>query len=247
MKEQIAGFVIAVILFILGQIFNVNNSVLAYFLQSISVLIPTFIMWKNIPKIYLKFISFKNKDIKFAYDVKVVDCDLTLDEFRNIQNALLNFNEMYKGNTKRVIQSHNSDVLFSATIEVDTTVIDLHYDREDCCLLLNTEDMISYRVFIRRIHNINEKLIKSLSKVPCGSTLCKLKVEFLSLDDDCTNPFVKKVFEGFGNKVISMTYKAKRGTRVSITNDSIEFMSDSLNCLSDDFISELTLFNIARF
>ena len=69
------------------------------------------------------------------------------------------------------------------------------------------------------------------------------KNRFSSLEDgDARNPFVKKIFEGFGQKIVSIKYIAKGESQVSITNHSIELLADSLNSISEDFLNELSLF-----
>lgn len=249
MKEQIVSIFFAILLFVLGQIFGIEYSILSFALQSISVFIPTFVMWKNTPKHYLKFLSLKKKDIKYTYIIRITTCyKLTPDEFEVIKSTLLSFNDKYKGNTKRIITSRTTELLLSAVFEVDTTIIDLNYDVEDCALLVETNGRLSYNSFINRIKLINDKLIAALSKTEYDNMLACLKIDFSSLEDsDARNPFVKKIFEGFGQKIISIRYIAKGGSQVSITNDSIELLSDSLNSISDDFLNELSLFGHLKF
>lgn len=243
MREQIVSIFLAMLLFIIGQIFNIENPILNFLLQSIPVIIPTFIMWKNTPKHYLKFLSLKKKDIKYTYTIRIATCKLDPDEFEAIKNALLSFNDKYKGNTKRVITSRTTDLLLSSVFEVDTTIIDLNYYIEDCTLLVKTSGRLSYNVFISRIRLINDKLIAALSKAKYDNLLACLKIDFSSLEDgDARNPFVKKIFEGFGQKIVSIKYIAKGESQVSITNHSIELLADSLNSISEDFLNELSLF-----
>lgn len=243
MRELIITSLLAVGIFILGEILNADDATLNFLFNFIPVLIPTIVMWKNTPKNYLKFVALRRKDIKYTYTVKISNCDINPQKFKSMQQQMLSFNDKYKGNTKKVLTYSEDDLLYSTIIDVNTTILEINYYVENQKLLLSSCNSTTYRTFLTRIQLINDSLICALQDIEYQGILINLKVEYLTLDDEETrNPFVAKIFNGFKSKIISLRYKAQNGTEIIISNHCIEFLSSSLMCLIKDIKKEFQLF-----
>lgn len=245
MREQVISIILAVVIYSIGQILNLSNATLNFLFQFIPVLILACVIWKNNPKTYLKIIAFTKKDIKYIYTVKITECELKEENFKNIQLMLLNAYERYQGTTKKIINTNNDDYILSSVIKVDTTFIELTYHKIEKCLYLELDNSITYRQFIDRIKLINDKFMQSLASIKFGDTFIQLKIEFLSLEkEECRNPFILKYFKDFNNRVVNIHYVTKRGTKIDITNNTIELISNSINDLDNDITDELTIFRL---
>lgn len=247
MKELIISSLIAIAFFIIGKMLNLEDVALQNCIDAIPVIIPTFIMWKNSPKNYLKFIMLFRKNITYTYTAKVSSCDISPDEFRDINEYLKKFNDKYGGNSKKVLSCDIDDCVYTSILEVDSTFIKLHYNIESGVLLIESTAKLLYRVFIDRIQLINDALNKATTKYCFSELLISLKLDFISDNEsESRNPFIEKVFTGFSKKIISICYRAANNSEVRISNHTIEFLSNSISNLNKDIRSELTLFGLIR-
>lgn len=239
--ELLISCILASIIIIIGLALNLKNATLNFLFQTIPVIIPTFIIWKNKPRNFLKLMIFKKRDIKFSYEVKISQCNLNCTNFDNIVKTLLHFDCVINGNQYNIIHNTKDDLLFSAYINVDTTDVQIDYYIESKTLCIHSSDMISYNVFIKRIKLLNNSLNESLSSIIYKNILIKLKIDFLStIKKECRNPFVQKIFDGFNKKIVSLTYIGKNSSHVTITNNSIEFLANNIDSINYDIVSELS-------
>jgi len=244
MKDLAIITFIVFFIYTISQVVDIQNAALSYIVNIIPIIIPTFALWKYTPRNYLKFMSLKSNNISYDLTLKLSECPLDINGFKEVRNTLMNiYNNMSDG---RILNENLGEILYISTIEIDTTLIELRYNINMQELFISSRDKIKYKLFFK----VSQSLLSSLQSIFTSrdryyeTILINLKISFKddTIDCDCRNPFSQKIFSGFQNKLVSFKYETKNKSLVEISNNNINFVSDNLDTINDDIRKELTFF-----
>lgn len=238
---------ITLLIFIISQCIEIDNSALSALVNSVPILILSIYMWINVPKNYLKIMSLKNIDIKFKLFLSIRDCGISENDYNTIKNNIIHIDQTNNG---KIIAETMGEHMYKSSMAVDTALIELAYDLEQEILILKAEHIRKYKSFF----NFSNKLFIAIQSTFISSNdisynedqvRIKLVIDFIDKNDsDVKNPFWMKIFNGFKNKVISFKYLTQNGTSVMISNDSIEFTGRDISTIDKDVSKELSFFKI---
>lgn len=240
MKETIIIFIIMFVTTLIGHIFEIDNNILNSVIVLSPIAAPTIGMFYNIPKNYFKYLKFKNLNIQYKYSISYSNCDIDTSEFYNIYN---NMCKMYGKQNIKEMNTLEGDGIYKKIITLKTTPMEIQYNELNSKIYIEIEDELNYKNLIKKISKINESISDSFNKVKFDKSIINLKILFDN-EKEIKNPFVKKFFGDFGEDcVLNFTYKTKKNTTIEITNESIMFISNTIDSLKDDLNNELKFIN----
>lgn len=189
---------------------------------------------------------FKNIDIVYDLKIRFDDCVISEAEFILIREDL---RKIYGSEARdRVISETIGAHIYASTIQVNAIVIDLQYSIEDGQLLIKSNNRMKYKSFFNLSKKIFSKIqtfFTSVKNQSFSKSIINLRIDFTEnkSDDDCRNPFINRIFNGFNNKIVSFKYKTKNNTLVDIANHSINFYGENIELVNEDISKELTIFH----
>ncbi|WP_353096404.1 hypothetical protein [Tissierella praeacuta] len=247
MLEMVITTLLTLTAYIFSQIVSIDNSALDMLVNSIPVIIPTFYMWVRTPRNYLKVMCIRSINIKYKIDIRIDECQITDDHFKEIRKNLLSLDQSDQG---RILKESFEEILCTSSLEVDTGVIDLAYEIDEKSLIISSRNKIKYKLFFK----ISEDLLKQVQLVfinnegiSCNSNkiIARIKIEFIDKEKtDSKNPFWERLFYGFNNKIVSFKYKTRNDNSVLISTDTIEFIGNDIRKIGEDINKELTFLKI---
>lgn len=244
MKELIITTVSIVIVYVLTKIITINNDIIKELLNLIPIIIPTTFMWLRLPKNYLKFMYFKSINIKYQIDIRLDECNINLNNFKELRKHLLGLDQT---NESRILKENFGKLIYLSTIEVNTGIIDLAYYVEDQNLIIQSKDKIKYKLFFKVAEDIFTETNKMFVKEENGSynsenTKARIRIQFIDKNEtDSKNPFWEKIFFQFKNKIVNFTYQTSNNNNILISTDLIDISGNDLRDINDDIKKELTL------
>lgn len=245
MLELLIGIVLSVILFIISKVSTINNVVIEYLLDALPILIPTFLLWKNTPRNYLKLMSLRSRNITYNLVIKLSYCPIDDSEFEKINDVFMTDSVGEKNG--RILNQSIGEHIYKSILDIDTTIIELEYFVYDEIFMVNLKDKTKYKLFFDRSEEVLNKINSIFSKrhMYYEEVLISLKIEFMdNCKKNCKNPFWDKILDGFNTKVASFKYETENDSIIEISNNKIEFLSTNLSKINEDIKKELTIFQI---
>ena len=248
MKELIITTVLTTVVFIITRFIHIDDKIISVLIDLVPIVIPTYYMWSIMPRNYLKIMGFKNVNIRYQIDIKIDECYLTDTHFKEVRTNLLQLDNQGKG---RVLKENIGDIIMLSVLDINAGIIDMQYYYDDGTLLVKSSSNIKYKLFFKIakdfLNQVNLLFTSNEDISYKGNNLkVRLKIEFIDDKETCSkndtkNPLWNKLFLDFSNKVINFKYDTKRGNKVLISNDAIEFIGNDLESVSSDIKKELTL------
>lgn len=240
MREFTIVLIIMIVTTLLGYILKIDNTVLNAIIVISPIAAPAISIFYNIPKNYLKLLSFKNLNIHYKYSIAYKGCNIEDGEFYKIYSCMC---KEYGEKHIKEMNTLEGDGIYKKVITLKTTPMEIEYNNFMSKLYIEIEDELNYKSLIKRISKINNCLSQSFNKVEFDKSQINFKILFDS-EKSIKNPFVEKFFGDFGdNCILNFMYKTERDTQIEITNDSILFISKSIDALKDDLNNELKYIN----
>ncbi|CEO06008.1 Uncharacterised protein [[Clostridium] sordellii] len=247
-KEIIMSIILAIIICIIGNILNIDNTIINFLLTNIvPIAIPTLTIVFNRPRFYLKWMFFKlkNKDIKLKAEISLEEMNI---DSENKYNEFIN---KYENVSKRMsldVKEYKRTVgeyIGNSIVCIDTINHDFFYNFEDQKLILTVEANVSYQNFFRTVKNTSNILKKTLGELKntgYDKSTSIITIRFIEFDNnDITNPVFKAIYKEFSPKVARLSYRVG-DTNVDLTNDSIIFKSDEIDNINETINKELRFF-----
>ncbi len=246
-SDTIIGIILSLFIVFIGNTFEFDSKVIDILINSLPLIIMTFVVAINKPKSLVKFIRIINrkKFIYVKYSIAFNDVNISSDNYRKFINIFMN---KFKDNSGKKIRSESiGDYLCKSTLEMGYLGdINIQYNISECSLLISLRLPSKYINIKNVVQKVSIKLSEAIANMNSGyvSVESQLEIQFIdekNEENKITNPIVERLFKGFDIKSFQFKYEGDHNSKISFYNDRIVFYNNDYANLIKDLKNELML------
>lgn len=242
MFDLILTIVLLLITALINIFLPIQNVIIENIINLFPIIILSIRIWYNRPRNYMYLLGFINKNVKYSMTIKMENCDITESFYDKLTFHLKN---LYDKSNGRIIKSNKGNYTWQQYLEVDSTLIEIIFNREMDDLYIETKAKTKFKNFIYDVEEIINKVLElfSSSCYNYDKETIEIKIRYLDRQQkEIYNPMLNKFFDNFDSLVMNLKYTTKKGTKFSITNAGIDIIGKNLKCIKNDIRHEMLLF-----